>query len=329
MIGERDHMGWIGLGFRGNLPLRQELDLIKKAEMDRAHSVWFAEHIGEGREAVARATVAITCTNTLKVGTAVINPYNRNPAVIASTAASLNELSNGRFILGLGTGNLSRMKEKTGVVGSNSVDAIVEAVEIIRRLMSGESVTFNGEHFKANMTLGFEPARTRAPIYLAAVGKKMLNAAAKIGDGVIFTFGASAGYLRDAVKLVRDINKRLELVAPVACFINEDRSTAKSMLAEDTFQYLTRPGRGELMFKQSGLPAKLPAQLREIGKDAAIRELLIDDRILEFGIAGTSEDCEAQISAMFNLGIDGVVLMPKSNDEFERILPTITRVQKS
>ena len=132
--------------------------------------------------AIARATGRV------RIATGVITPlFRHHPAVVAQAAATLDRLSGGRFDLGLGTGEnineapvgfaFPRYAERAGRMG--------EALEIIRRLLDGEKVTFEGRYYRTDRARLYSPPLRRVPIWMAAGGPRSAALAATAADGVI------------------------------------------------------------------------------------------------------------------------------------------------
>ena len=129
-------------------------------------------------------TLSAYITKRIKLGTAVTNPYTRHPIIHASTGAAIDELSEGRFILGIGAGDESSMKS-VGIEYDKPVRMVRETVETVRRLLRGEKVTYRGKALSlSNVRLMFKPKRVY-PIHIGARGPKMLRLAGEIGDGVL------------------------------------------------------------------------------------------------------------------------------------------------
>ena len=147
------------------------------------------------------------------MATGLINPYTRHPVLIALTAATIDELSNGRLILGLGAG-VRPLIEQMGISFRKPLKAVEEAVEIIRLLLKdgfrGRRTTYRGEIFKINdVDFGaceyftgfgrFKPIREQIPIYIGAISKRMIQLAGKIADGVLLSLGSAPEYVKHFV----------------------------------------------------------------------------------------------------------------------------------
>ena len=162
-------------------------------------SVWIPETWGmEGYSMLAAVSQIIKNS---KIGSSIINIYSRTPTLIAMGAATLDILSNGKFILGLGTSSEPIVQEWHGLKFTNPVQRMHEYVDIIKLSLSGNKVNYDGKLFHlSNFTLLIKPKRKSVPIYLAAVNEKMVNLTWEIADGVIF-------YLRPISELRNTIQR--------------------------------------------------------------------------------------------------------------------------
>ncbi|MGI8418938.1 MAG: LLM class flavin-dependent oxidoreductase [Nakamurella sp.] len=180
-----------GVTIRLDRPLTEVAELARRAEGLGFDGVWLADHYF-ARDAVSALTLMADRTSTVTIGTAVVSPFLRHPALLASTAATLQELSDGRFVLGLGPGGFE-FGTQLGMHLRRPLGATREAAQIARALQVG-TVDVAGQTFSttgARLHFGAEPS----PIYLAARGPKMLELAGEISDGVI-THGLAPSHLR-------------------------------------------------------------------------------------------------------------------------------------
>ena len=141
-------------------------------------------------------------TGQIKLGLGNTNPYSRHPAVIALAAATLSENSNGRIVLALGAGGPGQLKPIGIETWRRPLLAVREAVAIVRLLLSGGEKTYEGKIFRMrNAQLPFEISH-RIPIYVSAIGPRMLELAGEVGDGV-FIAGPPLKHVRNAIDLIR------------------------------------------------------------------------------------------------------------------------------
>jgi F420-dependent oxidoreductase-like protein len=185
------NLGYWGSGASDNLGLARE------AERLGYHSLWTAE--AWGSDAVTPLTWLAAKTERINVGTAIMQMPARTPAMTAMTAATLDLLTGGRFLLGLGVSGPQVVEGWHGVVYGKPLVRTREYVEIVRAILKRDKpLEHHGEHYdipvKGGTGLGkplkmiIHPLRRELPIYLAAIGPKNVALAAEIGDGWLPVF---------------------------------------------------------------------------------------------------------------------------------------------
>src|SRR5437588_6181309 len=187
-----------GLGiFIEALPPKLALDYGVRAEQSGFGAAWFPE-ITFG-DAFGPATAVATKTERIELGTGVVGIWSRSPVTMALQAATLNELSEGRLLLGVGLQARGYVEGWHGQRYERPVRAMREFVTILRRILSGEAVTFEGEIFSVEgFQLQMQPPERQARIYMAAIGPQMTRLAGELADGLL-GYCYSAEYVRDSV----------------------------------------------------------------------------------------------------------------------------------
>lgn len=179
------------------LPPTLQLDYGARAEERGFRAAWFPE-ITFG-DAFGPATAVATRTSRIGLGTGVVGIWSRSAVTLALQAATLNELSSGRLLLGVGLQARGYVEGWHGQTYERPVRAMREFVTILRRILSGENVTFEGEIFSVrNFQLMMEPPERPARIYMAAIGPQMTRLAGELADGIL-GYCYSAAYVREAV----------------------------------------------------------------------------------------------------------------------------------
>jgi F420-dependent oxidoreductase-like protein len=163
----------------------QVVEKVKIADELGFDSIWLGE--SWGYELFTSMADLVRVTKRIKIGAGIANIYSRTPALIASTIATLDERSGGRIILGLGPSGANVVEHWHGVPFSKPVTRIREYVEIIRIILRGEKLVYNGEFFKLErgFKLRFTPLRADLPIYIAAMGPKNVIQSGEIADGIL------------------------------------------------------------------------------------------------------------------------------------------------
>jgi len=169
----------------GDMPITDIVTYAQTAEALGYDGFWLTEE--SGKEAFAVLAVLAQQTRTMALCTGIINIYSRTPTLIAMGASTIDRLSGGRMRLGLGTGGIGFMQRGHGIDLERPLDRTREYVAIIRRLLSGERVTYEQGHWfrPRNFRLREAPVRKDLEIHLAALNPRMTQLAAEIADGFI------------------------------------------------------------------------------------------------------------------------------------------------
>ncbi|MDI6903061.1 MAG: 5,10-methylenetetrahydromethanopterin reductase [Methanocellales archaeon] len=171
-----------GIEFVPDMPLD---DLVKHCILAEDHgfdAVWITDHYNN-RNVYATLALVAERTKRVRLGPGVTNAYQVHPALTASAIATIDKISNGRAMLGIGAGDRTTLTS-LGIQMDKPVARLREAVEIIRRLLAGERLSFQGNFFKIDgAKLSFKCPEI--PIYIGAQGPLMLRTASAIGDGVL------------------------------------------------------------------------------------------------------------------------------------------------
>jgi 5,10-methylenetetrahydromethanopterin reductase len=186
-------------------------------------SIWVPETWG--MECCSMVSALSQIAKKPKIGSSIMNIYSRTPALISMAAVTLDTISNGRFILGLGTSSQAIIDEWHGLEFNRPLTRMKEYVEIIRLAISGNKVNYTGKFFKLrNFTLLMKPPRNRIPIYLAAINQKMVELTWDIADGAIF-------YLRPLTEIQYTISKmqqgkKIDVACQLITCVSEDEDEA-------------------------------------------------------------------------------------------------------
>ena len=179
-------MARLGIAVSGGPRPAEIVNLLKLAERLGYESGWVAEGHGGDQFAVLSAVTART--STIKLGTAISSVYVRTPPTIAMAAATLDDISGGRFILGLGSSHKVQVEPEHGVQYGKSITRTRETVAFIRQLLDEGVAKIDGDTIRIeNFDLWFERSGRYMPIYLAGLFPKMVEATGEIADGIILT----------------------------------------------------------------------------------------------------------------------------------------------
>src|SRR5207237_4057810 len=179
-------MSRIGIAFSGGPSPAEIVGLVRLAETLGYESAWVAE--GHGGDQFAVLAACATQTSRILLGTAITSIFVRTAPTIAMAAATVDDLSAGRFILGIGSSHKVQVEAEHGVTYSKPLTRTRETVALIRALLRDGRVEYRGETIRIEgFDLWFAPHRKEIPIYVSAVFEKMTELCGEIADGVILT----------------------------------------------------------------------------------------------------------------------------------------------
>src|ERR687895_2827986 len=223
------------------LPMDAIPELGRLAEANGFDCAWGGEANNKDPTVMLSAIAAVTTR--LKIGSAIYHILGRTPATLALQAVGLDELSQGRFLLGVGSSNptIARWHGATMV---HPLGRVEEYLEIVRRAMGGEKLDFNGKYFSAHgFKLAFKPRDKPIPVYLAAFGPKMTRLAGRISDGVLINM-ANPAEIRRIVNEVRkgaeEVGKDpagMQIICKIRCSIAATSAAARDALSHALTYY--------------------------------------------------------------------------------------------
>jgi 5,10-methylenetetrahydromethanopterin reductase len=308
-------------------PIREAMKLARYAEEKGFHAVWQAES-RLVREATVPMAAYAAVTERIKVGSGVVNNWTRNPALLASTFSTLDDLAPGRVILGIGAW-WDPLARKVGIERRHPLRAMRETVEAVRRLLHNETVSYSGEFVHLDgveLDYVYQERRPKeVPIYIGATGMQMMELAGEIADGVVLNYLVSPAYNATAMEHLATgagrAGRRLEdLDRPqlVVCSLDEDRSAALDAARVLVTQYL---GQQPHIMKASGVPQSLldeigsvltwPATHDEVG---AAAKLVPDEVVQMITASGSADECRAKVAEYVRGGCSCPVLYPLGED---------------
>jgi 5,10-methylenetetrahydromethanopterin reductase len=274
------------------------------AEAAGFDDVWLTEDYFE-RGAFALAGAIAASTSTVRVGIGVVNPWTRHPALIAMEFATLDEISGGRAVLGLGASNEHWMSDRLGIPFRRPLGRTLEAVTLTRRLLTGEHVRFRGEFFEVDTRLSFPPVRPDPPIVLGVKGPQAVARGGKLADGLLLSFLAGPAYVR----WVREqVGPDLELSAYVGIAVDADPVAARDRIRPMVARFLGVHG-DHLITRSAGVDPDLAGRFRQGWRDGTPRTDLVGDDLLDaVAAAGTAADVAGAFDRLAAAGLDVVVV---------------------
>ena len=292
-----------------DLPVRRSVALAVAAERNGFDQFWLSDDLLL-RSATVILAVAARETERIQLGSGVFNPYTQNPAQIAMTAATLDELSGGRFCLGLAAG-AGEFLEWVGIEQKRPLRAVVETMQALRLLLAGERAAVQGDFLRwtESTWLRFPPARAGLPIYLGAMSPRMVQAIGAHADGglpLLFPPEHYAEVLpliqQGAESVGRDLAE-IDVAACIWCSVSADRAAAEQALRAKIAQYghalsptiLARLGLARADFDE--IERAVVAE-----QDLARGSALVSEAMLRIGVVGTSRELIRQLEDLVNMG---------------------------
>lgn len=304
------------LRFNNDLPARDYVTYAQAAEEAGFDQFWVSNDLFLRSAPVILSAIA-SATERIEIGTCILNPYTIHPAEIAMFAATLDELSGGRFNLGLSSG----AEDFIGWLGLDfdlPRTRIVESIHAINKLTSNENAAAAGRvlRWTEEAWLRFE-SRRRVPIYLGAMSPKMLEEIGASADGGLPLLFPPEHYenvlpivergLRRAGRTLDDI----DLAACIWCSISDDQEAAEAALADKIAYY--GHAMSPLILGQLGLrPGDFAAIRRAYHVDGDIDKArrMVTPQMLRIGVSGTAEGLIERLEGLKAMGARHISLGP-------------------
>lgn len=329
----------VGVGFGEFSDSHEFLKLVRLIDRSNFSSLWIQE--GAQRSSSSLSAVALNSTARVKVGIGVTSPLRRHPQILAIEAATLNELSGGRFILGLGVASsaITNYGRET-----RPLPAMRDTFRIVRGLLSDESSEFsyNGEVF----SLKTPQKRLRMPhlqIYLGGISPGMLDLAGEVADGLVMTRRGSFSveYAKYAVQRVirsakhheRDSDK-IDFLAFFETCISENGNSA-IQFAKRILGTYTIPQTPSFVSNLAGIQENETAAVKEKylqGDFAGAIDAVTDEMVDKFAVAGTPSQCLRKLEEFTKTGLMTPIMYIHGPDKAtaaklaaEQIVPKLTK----
>ena len=319
----------VALYLQDKHPLREELKFAQYAERQGFEAVWHAES-RLARDAITPLAAIAAVTEKIKLGTGVINNWTRNVGLTAATFLTLDELSDGRGILGIGAW-WDPLAWKVGIDRKKPLRAMREYVTVLQRLFRMENVTFEGEFVKVrdirlDVVYGDPSTPRKIPIYIGATGWEMIELTGEIADGIALNYLVSPDYNRKAMEhLMKGAAKAkrnwedIDRPQLVVCSLDNDAEKAIDNARPLVAQYL---GQQPHIAKASGVKESLIEEVTNAlggwpAKPGGLEKAkqLVDDNLVQLVTAsGTADDCRKKIEHYNDTGCTCPILYPLGDD---------------
>lgn len=287
---------------------------------------WFRKYGHESRGCFTTLAAAAMATSRIPIGLGITSPYMRHPTIQASESNALDELSDGRFIMGLGAGKVGTEYLDLDMEKYTPVKTHRESIEMIRGIQSGKSFSYEGDLFKCDVPAvdrKGQGLRTSIPIYMGATGPLMQKLAGKIADGLLLPGLTSPGfttYARTNCQAgAESVGRKLPADFPIGGVIltacSKDRRKAKDATRSYTGTYVInklRNIKNDVILSTSGLPDETWEPFRKAiadGTEDKVTHLVSDEIQRAFTvISGTPDDCAEITQELVDAGLNTPLL---------------------
>jgi alkanesulfonate monooxygenase SsuD/methylene tetrahydromethanopterin reductase-like flavin-dependent oxidoreductase (luciferase family) len=315
-----------GIVLRDALAWHEEREIVDAAEDARYGAVFVPEI--DGREAFATLTGFANATERLRVGTGVVTVWSRSPVITAMAAGTVQDLSGGRMILGIGAGSPSGLGASAAGGASTPLRLVEEYVRVVRQASSGLPVTAGpiGDPFRA---AGFVSSLSGQPfpVWVAALGDRMVALGGRVADGILLNWcppsrvGAAKRVVADAAAHAGRDASDVTIAVYVRACLGIEREHALPPLRAMTGLYASIP-HYRRQFETVGLGDEAAAAARafEAGRPQDVPEELVH----AVTIVGGRDEALARFDAYRDAGADVVLVYPVAAlDRFSSILGTV------
>jgi F420-dependent oxidoreductase-like protein len=305
--------------------LDQAVERVKRAE-ELGYDSTYVTHIA-GRDSLSVLMAYAAATERIKLGTGVLPIYSRTPVATAQQAATIDEFSGGRMVLGLGISHQVTVENWYGQTIDRPLKAMREYVGAVRAAFRGEEPP-EGEIFRTKFRfMGYEP-RADLPIYVAALSPKMLRLAGEVADGVMLWLCNPSYIEKVVVPEVAEGRERagksmdgFDVVAAVPSAVTDDKQAVYETMRTDLITYWSLPFY-RAMIERSGFGDEIAAFDAGIqGGDVEKAKAGISDRFLDSLIAiGSAEEVRAGIARYRKAGATSPGVGPVPRTDFAATL---------
>jgi F420-dependent oxidoreductase-like protein len=320
------------LPYDGGLTFAEGLELTHRAEAMGFDSVWVPE--AWGTDAISILGGLAARTQRIRLGTGIVNVFSRSPALLAQTAATLDLISDGRFILGLGTSGHRVVAGWHGVPFDRPVQRMRETVAIVRQILRQERLRFNGEVFQLQQGLKLlaRPLKAEVPIFLATLTPAGLRLTGEVADGWIPTLFSPdhmdvfRPHLEAGARASGRSLDSLEIAPHVEVIVDDDRSRARDALRPWAALYLGGMGSKQKNFynqlvQRYGFREQAEAiqDLYLAGKKLEAIRMVPDDLIDSIAIAGPEGLVRERLAHWEAAGVSSLLAASVGSTQAQRL----------
>jgi alkanesulfonate monooxygenase SsuD/methylene tetrahydromethanopterin reductase-like flavin-dependent oxidoreductase (luciferase family) len=311
-------MSRVGVAFSGGLTPVEIVECVRLAEDLGYESAWVAE--GHGGDQFAILAACATATRRIRLGTSISSVFVRSAPTIAMAAATLDHLSAGRFVLGLGSSHRVQVEREHGVAYGQPIQRVVETVDVVRALMRDGAVSHRGRLITIErFELWFAPLRREVPIYVAALFGPMLEVCGEIAQGTILTWSTLETGRRVAAHIAAGAARAgrrpgdIDVASLLPCIVGPGREEARALMRGPLALYAGFFPRYNRLVAESGFADA--AQAIKAAWDAGDHEgaaALVPDALVDaVSVTGTAQECRDRVEAYRRSGIALPIVTPR------------------
>jgi F420-dependent oxidoreductase-like protein len=324
----------VTLPYTDRIPLEMLVPFVQAADRLGYESIWVPEAYGwDGFTILARLACA---TQRIKLATGIVNVFSRSPALLGQSAASMDMITKGRFILGLGTSGHQVISGWHGVPFEKGVKRLGETIDIVRLVVARQPVLYEGEVFRLDkgLKLMTHPVRPQIPVYVATLTPTGIALAGEKADGWLPVFFSAEHYERvlkphlidGAKRAGRDVRDVAVCVFGMPVVVTDDIERGRDSVRPHLALYIGGMGSREKnyynrLFRSYGFEEEA-ARIQELYLDGKRKEAmaaLTEEMIDTVSIVGPVEHCRAELRKLETCGIDevAIALSTPDNDPME------------
>ena len=292
------------------LSINEILSCAKTLSETGVDAIWVPETWG--MESFTMLSAVSAAAPLPRIGSSIINVYSRSPAAIAMGATTVDTLSGGRFLLGIGASSPAIVEGLHGVRYEKPLKHVRETVEIVRLATSGKRVDYEGELFSlSGFRLLARPVQDSIPIYLAAVNRGMVRLAWDVGDGVIF-YLRPADEMRRTIRAMRtESDRRIDVACQLITCVSDENEEAAVERARRTIAFYVAVGEVYRNFLSANGFADEAASIYDKYRSDGLADVHrhVSDGMLDaLAICGTPKSCKKRLGAFRDAELDLPIL---------------------
>jgi len=310
----------IGIAFTGGLTPPEIVECVRLAEELGYESAWMTE--GHGGDQFAILAACAVATHRIKLGTAISSVFVRSAPTIAMAAATVDHLSGGRFILGLGSSHRVQVEGEHGLAFVQPVQRLRETIEFVRALIRDGTASHHGQTIKIErFDLWFSPRRREIPLYVAALFAPLLEACGEMADGVILTWSTLEAARRATAFVAAGAHRAgrrgedVEIVSLLPCYVAATRAEARDHMRPSVALYAGFFPRYNRLLAENGFPEAAHAIKRmwNAGDRAAAAHAVPDALVEAVAVVGTPEQCRTRVEEYRQAGLALPIISPRAS----------------